>query len=156
MPVSKPRPPAMSVPKKGLTAREILEKTPPRTKQAARYVVIDRVEPKVLKGNFAALKAKTHSTADPDGNPKSGRPDQYTTAVYATEPDARLHLSRVKIICSCPAHVMWGGEYALWKRGAADLKYGNGQPPVVRNPKNIPWACKHSVRLLAQIVSKKV
>lgn len=139
----------------GMTAAEILSKTTSRTKQAARYVNVLSAEPKVLRGGFNALKCKTNSTHDPDGNPK---PEQkkHTTVVYATEEGVRLHKALLKVSCTCEAHVFGGGEYALWKRGAADIKYGNGEAPTIRNPKNVPWACKHLVRVLAGIIRRKV
>lgn len=140
----------------GLTAKTILAKTTARTKGAARYVVLDLVEPKLLRGGFAALRCRVHSTADPDGVPKKEKPKKYAATVISQEPDKRLHLARLKVSCSCEAHVFYGGEYALWKAGAADLKYGNGEPPVVRNPQLIPWACKHMTKILAQILAKKV
>lgn len=139
----------------GLTAREILAKTTPRTKGGAAYVVVEKAEPKVLRGGFPALKCRTYSTHDLDGNPNP-KMKKYTTVIYSTEPDVRLHASRLKVSCSCEAHVFWGGEYALWKAGAADIKFGNGEAPVVRNPKLVPWACKHIARALALIIRKKV
>lgn len=139
----------------GLLATEILSKTPPRTIGGARFVVIESAEPKMLKGGLAALKCRTYSTHDLDGKPKK-KQDKYQTVVYATEPGVRLHASKLKVACSCPDHVFWGGEYALWKKGAADLKYGNGDPPSDRNPRLTPWACKHTARVLRQIINKKV
>lgn len=139
----------------GMAARDILAKTLPRTLGGARYVVIDQAEPKVLRGGFAALKCRTFTTHDLDGKPKSER-KKYATVVYATEPDTRLYASRLKVSCSCDAHVYWGGEYALWRKGAADIKYGNGDPPDVRNPRLVPWACKHIAAVLGHVIRKKV
>jgi hypothetical protein len=149
---TKPRAPIPN----GLTAREILADTTPRTQNASRWVVISQAEPKVLKGGYPALKMRTYSTHDVDGNVKAAKPQTYQTTVYATEQAKRLHVAKLKVACSCDAHVFWGGEYALAKRGAADIKYGNGDAPVVRNPNNIPWACKHIAKALRQIVSKKI
>jgi len=140
----------------GLTAREILDKTTARVQSAARYAVIEAAEPRLLRGGFAALKTVTYSTADADGVPKTAPGKRYKTTVYATESGVRLHRARLKVACSCDAHVYWGGEYALWRKGAADLHYGNGEPPRVRNPKLIPWACKHIARVLRQILNKRV
>lgn len=139
----------------GLTAREILAKTPSRTRVASRYVTIETAEPKVLRGGFAALRCKARSTHDPDGKPKA-KSKVHTLVLYATEPNVRLHQAKLKVTCSCEAHVFWGGEYALWRHGAADLKYGNGDPPTDRNPKLIPWACKHLTRALELTIRKKV
>ena len=52
---------------------------------------------------------------------------------------------KVKVSCSCPDFVFAGWEYSLWKKGSADLVYGNGEPPVDKNPRMIPGTCKHVV-----------
>lgn len=49
---------------------------------------------------------------------------------------------KVKVSCSCPDFCFMA-EYALWKKGSADLVYSNGEPPVDKNPRMIPMACKH-------------
>lgn len=140
----------------GLTAAAILVQTQPNIKLNARYVVIVKAEPKVLKGGFAALRCVTYSSHDSKGDPKTSKPKRYRTSIVSTQPNARLHLATLKVSCECPAHVFWGGEYALWRKGAAELVYGNGDPPVVRNPKLVPWACKHLTKVLSQIIAKKV
>lgn len=46
---------------------------------------------------------------------------------------------------------MYYSEYALWTWGAANIRYSNGQPAVVRNPGNHPVLCKHLVQVLETI-----
>jgi hypothetical protein len=61
----------------------------------------------------------------------------------------------VKVSCSC-ADFMYRFEYALWKAGAADLKYSNGEPPTTTNPPQIAAICKHTVKLYSTLVAKKL
>lgn len=45
-------------------------------------------------------------------------------------------------------------EYALAKQGASQIRYSNGQPPVVRNPQEKPILCKHLTRLAQEVIAK--
>lgn len=46
--------------------------------------------------------------------------------------------------CTCPFHKYYV-EYALTQPGNSEIKYCNGNPPVIRNPSEIPYVCKHVV-----------
>ena len=46
--------------------------------------------------------------------------------------------------CDCP-YFMYYLEVALTKYGCSSIKSSNGKPPVVRNPQNLPYLCKHLV-----------
>lgn len=52
-----------------------------------------------------------------------------------------LPKTKVRLSCSCPDFVYAGWEYALWKKGSAELIYGNGEPPVEKNPRLRPGCC---------------
>lgn len=87
------------------------------------------------------MKCITVSTHTVDGV-KKAKPNRITTAVYGIGGEYdNLSTSRIKCSCACEAYTFWGGEYALWLRGASDILYGNGDPPIVRNPRYRPWAC---------------
>jgi len=47
--------------------------------------------------------------------------------------------------CSCP-FFLFNCEYALAKHGSSEIKYSNGKPPHITNPKQIPMVCKHLVQ----------
>jgi len=60
----------------------------------------------------------------------------------------------VKVSCSCP-DFMYRWEYALWEAGAADIIYGNGQPPVDTNAARVAGVCKHLIFLLTTVKKRK-
>lgn len=62
---------------------------------------------------------------------------------------------RVKVSCSCPDH-MYRFEWALWKKGAADLVYSNGEAPDITNPGYLGGCCKHVVALWFFLETKKL
>ena len=56
------------------------------------------------------------------------------------------------VSCTCPRWMyMW--EYAMAKRGAAQIIYGNGEPPSETNPSLSPGICKHVFKALLYIKS---
>ena len=60
----------------------------------------------------------------------------------------------VKLACSCPDFVFAGWEFALHQNGAADIIYGNGEPPLEKNPEMRPGCCKHLLALRAIVKQK--
>lgn len=57
-----------------------------------------------------------------------------------------LNDKHVKVSCSCGDFwARW--EYALWRKGAADITYSNGEPPDKSNPMYRPASCKHLIKL---------
>jgi hypothetical protein len=48
--------------------------------------------------------------------------------------------------CSCD-DFMYRWEYALARKGGAEIKYGNGEPPGNSNPKLVAGVCKHVIAL---------
>lgn len=44
--------------------------------------------------------------------------------------------------CSCP-FFLFHCEYALARVGSSEIKYSNGKPPYIKNPKYVPYLCKH-------------
>ena len=66
--------------------------------------------------------------------------------------------------CSCP-FFLFNCEYALVKHGSSDFlkhnsktgdvpKFSNGKPPVVTNPKLVPYLCKHLYRAAPEAVKR--
>lgn len=62
---------------------------------------------------------------------------------------------RVKVSCSC-SDFMFRWEYALTAKGGADIVYGNGDPPVDKNPSMKPGCCKHLVALIFLAQERKL
>jgi hypothetical protein len=52
----------------------------------------------------------------------------------------------VKVSCSCP-DFMFRHEFILNQYGAADIVYGNGEPPLMTRQDDRPSVCKHLVAL---------
>lgn len=49
------------------------------------------------------------------------------------------------VSCNCP-FFLYHCEVALAKRGSSSILYSNGKLPVEKNPRLIPYLCKHLVR----------
>jgi len=56
----------------------------------------------------------------------------------------------IKCSCSCP-DFMYRWEWANNQVGAADIIFGNGDPPDIQNPGHVPGMCKHLLRLRTEI-----
>ena len=61
----------------------------------------------------------------------------------------------VKISCSCD-DFKFRMEWALWRKGASDIMFSNGDPPDVTNPAQIGGACKHLVAMWDLLKEKKL
>ncbi len=71
--------------------------------------------------------------------------NKYTSSVKFL--DKKLNC---KVSCSCP-DFLYRHEWALAQVGAADIIYGNGEPPDETNPGHKIGLCKHLVALRAII-----
>jgi hypothetical protein len=60
----------------------------------------------------------------------------------------------VKVSCSC-RDFLYRHEFILAQYGAADIIYGNGEPPLVTRQDNKPSMCKHLVGLRLLIKSQE-
>jgi hypothetical protein len=99
---------------------------------------------KIKKVPMAA--AQTYSVEEVEGRPKWFK---YVTTIEFHPKKA------VKLSCSC-SDFKYRAEYALHKYGAADLRYSNGEPPLVRNPGAKPMCCKHLIALYSKLVEKNL
>lgn len=130
-----------------LTIKQILKATPKPIHNVASYVRASNVK---LSKKIPRLTATTMSTHDNNGEPKRS-PQRYETIVTGLMGTGTLLTSKyVKVSCTCD--FFWAhSEVALHKQGAADIHFSNGKDPVVRNPKMIPYVCKHLVKVLKLI-----
>jgi hypothetical protein len=78
---------------------------------------------------------------------KKGDPNSHTYACSVTQMDTK---SNVVVSCSCP-DFMYSYEVVLHNKGAADIKFSNGEQPV--NPKK-PGCCKHLVMTFKTLFEK--
>ena len=139
--------------KKGLTIDQLLRKARPQQVEYSLHVVIKNVKKVWHKRSLnPVIVCETYSKKT--GKDAKGY-DRYVTYVEAlpTKLGDRFSETRVKVGCSCPFFTFYS-EYALAKHGAADIQFSNGEPPVDRNPKERPFACKHVIKLLYKIDEK--
>lgn len=138
---------------KGMSLQRILDKTPED--------VLSRLKPVVLSGikrnsKTGTIKAKT-VTREVDSKGHVER-RAYSILVQLADPEdsGPLYKSEaVKVSCGCP-YFMYHCEVALWAKGAADIIHSNGEHPGVKNPRMIPYPCKHLVKVLREIKKKKL
>jgi hypothetical protein len=122
--------------------------------QILRSTTADRIE----KSQFIKLTAVKSGTSKKSGNRKL---IAQSVSVDKAAPDRTKYTStmeflpgkRLKLSCSC-SDFMFRWEFALFTRGAADIIYGNGDPPADKNPNLKPGCCKHLVAVLSKAQEK--
>ena len=76
--------------------------------------------------------------------------------IWIRDLDGKDILTSKKIWVSCDCdrfQYVW--EYALTKRNASTIRFSNGEPPVVKNPRLHPAGCKHVYRVLSDLARYK-
>jgi len=81
--------------------------------------------------------------------------DKYKCSIIGLENDGPLSLQRCMVSCSCDRQKFMF-EYALSKKGAAKIKFSNGEAPNVTNPNMICGMCKHLISLSKYIIKRKM
>lgn len=115
----------------GLSERRILQETDP-----ARF---DRSE----KARITEYK---EGISKRDNAPKVGA--RIRTEAYIRYSCTITFMPNDKLIvsCTCPDFLNVH-EYALWINGGAYMRFGNGEPPVQKNPAMSASMCKHLLAL---------
>lgn len=138
-----------------LTIVQIMRATPRKIDlNSADVRVINMQKGKRRNGN-PVVRANTYTTHNSDGSLRHGS-NKYDTWVeglswYKSGKPRKISEGYVKVSCSCDYFWAYGCEVELHKRGAADIKFSNGKDPIVRNPAQRPWCCKHLVALFERI-----
>ena len=128
-----------------------------------------RVTPRVVQDNSAAVRIlKTETGRTKDGlkrlvcqvktrpsNPAEVK-QRYHLIVQATKPGKKLSEDSVRVYCECKFFTYYGCADVLYKRGACWQKYATGIMPDIRNPRYIPFVCKHLFRVFELIERKKM
>lgn len=142
----------------GLTIADIMAKCPERVKYGARVAVIRGASSKVLKDKRQRLTCKVATTHTLDDRRKPPPPMvTHLVTVETLEPGKYIGArdARVKVSCNCPDY--WSTwEVALHKKGSADIRYSNGDPPDTKNPRMIPGCCKHLFAVFLGIRGKRI
>jgi hypothetical protein len=130
---------------------QIVAKTDRMRKLNATLVKVVGYKAGRNRAGLAVAVAKTYTPKEYNSHlkvVKSRDQNKYVSSV--TFIDSKLN---VKVSCSCP-DFMFRHEFSLHHYGAADIIYGNGEPPVITNPGMRPSCCKHILALRALIKAK--
>lgn len=120
-----------------MTMKQILRRTTrDRIEKAQTTVKVTKLKLGVSKRTKKAMAiARVFSL---DRVKKGIKRNKYVTSITF------LPKKNVKVSCSC-SDFMYRWEWSLNRKGAADIIYGNGDPPDDKNPTMIPGTCKHVV-----------
>jgi hypothetical protein len=135
-----------------LTLKQILASVPRDRLLLSREVVINKFKRGFIKASGQPMVAcSSHSPHHPKTGERVSNPPKYVTVITGLE-GAGKAVSRqyVEVSCSCEDFCfVW--EYALNRKGAAQIKFCNGEPPGAKNPRNIAGACKHVAALASHV-----
>ena len=132
----------------GLTARQIVANAPLVVKRRAVGVRITKVKTNASERGVE-YTCSAITVQEPDGTRAVGK-EPHVVTVTLTAPRNRY----VIVDCDCGYHSMWGSEYNLNQRNAADIVRSDGSAPDVRDPTRTKIACKHAVAFLAKLVQR--
>lgn len=130
-----------------LTISKILAKSPENWLNNASSCVVSNYKKIVDSedGNPVVL-AIIYSTLDSKGNPKTNPVKHKCYIKGLNGKNKKIVESKVEVSCDCEAFLYWS-EVALYKKDASPIFFSNGADAVVRNPKHVPFMCKHTITL---------
>lgn len=134
---------------KGLSVKGILRRCPPYYKNTARdSVVIKKYNP------LARTKGKHYAATAVCLSDTKGSTPHKCSVIGLDKSESKLsRQKRVSLSCDC-SDWCFTWEYSMSTWGAASIKYCNGEPAVMKNPSNVPGACKHLCAVLALIIER--
>jgi hypothetical protein len=139
-----------------LTIRQLLGYTPRSVKQNASYCRTVEEKKVARRGNpvYLGRILSTHKAGGVKKIPPPP-PEQHRVVIEGLMGEGTKVSDRyVKVSCDCG--FFWSHcEVALNKKGAADIKFSNGKPPVEKNPAMIPLVCKHLVHALTRVFNRR-
>lgn len=142
-----------------LTMKQIARRTPKSIFNNATDVRLGKIEMGTRRNGNPVIRAETWTLEDKMGNPRVPK-KKYRTWVECLSKDKKtgkhqkISQGFVKVSCSCDYFWAYGCEVVLHKHGAADIRYSNGKDPVVRNPQEHEWCCKHLL-VLFDLISQR-
>ncbi|SBV38184.1 hypothetical protein BN7874_015 [Phage NCTB] len=148
------QPPETELTRKGLTLRKLLRTTPKWRKETGKYeITLKKFKKQKTKTGLTALTAVANHK-DPF-MPNKTIKDREVYIIGLEDQNKPVNKQRrVMVSCNCEDWVYHGGEYAAALHGAARIIYGNGEPPVLTNPGNVPFLCKHLVGFAHYCIDK--
>ena len=142
-------------PRKGMTIAELLQHAnEDRIGNAKRdQVTITAFR---IGGKPAGTKIFSRTlTYDTSVRPTQIRPHKHWVTKVPDDAGLKFNRARVLVHCDCP-DFLFTFEYALTHHGASSIKFSNGDPPIVKNPRLHPGVCKHIWVLCKYIQRAKV
>jgi len=131
-----------------MTLLQLYRSSPANRREHSDDVVIKAVKARKNTEGFPMVIAKVQSALTPKGQIKA--PAKRTTYVTAIEFYAK---KQVIVDCSCD-DFLYTFEYANNMKGCSRIENSNGQPPMSRNPAQIPGMCKHLIGLYRYLKAK--
>jgi hypothetical protein len=137
--------------KKGLSLKKMLHES----------LIIDLNNSKdvhVLTTKFAvSAKGRKAVIGTCQSAPKKNgeKSEKYKCSIIGLEDEGPLSAQKCQVSCPCQRFTFYF-EYALAKKGAAKIKYSNGEPPHVTNPALATGICKHLIALAKELTKKKL
>jgi hypothetical protein len=117
-------------------------------KQLARAVP-EFVTRAAVNGNVEVIRQQRRKTTKGlaywfmTSTSEKGLSRTHTQIVREKDKSQRLVDSKqVSVECDCGMFKYYC-DYALYKKGASDLKHSIDEPPTEKNPRMEPWSCKH-------------
>ena len=80
--------------------------------------------------------------------------EKYKCSIIGLEGEMPLSEQRCMFSCNC-SRFMYVWEYALMRKGAAKIIFGNGEPPHQTNPHMLASGCKHLIALCRYLIKQK-
>lgn len=116
----------------------------------AKNVGILNIKVAESKKGRRAIIATCQSTPDRQGQVK----DKHKCSIIGLEDNGPLSAQNCMVSCTCDRFKFYF-EYALTKKGAAKIKYCNGDPPHTTNPNLITGMCKHLIAVSRHLIKRK-
>lgn len=116
-----------------------------RISKAKKIIDKDTGQPVVLSVIYA--------THDANGNPVREKREHRCYIMGLEGPSKPINESKAKLSCDCE-WFMYVCEYALSRKGNADIIFSNGKPARVTNPNNRPQLCKHLFHLAETLIQR--
>lgn len=137
-----------------LKLRDVYARTPDRYKD--RAIAHARMHSLKLRTNKAdrrrVVLSIIYTTHDSNGNRKPS-PDRHYQVIQQLDKGRTMWNSKCKVSCSC-MDFLFTDEVSLFKRANADIRFSNGELPVIKNPRMVPQVCKHLIHAIHLIQRK--
>lgn len=130
----------------GLSLREMLKETTPRTRELMRKGDVRVVSMrKGRTGKTILTQTVTHH--------QNKIPTRYKQGIQNEDPIAQnfSRSRRIKVYCTCP-RFKFAHDWTLHQEEASDLKFSTDEPSLITNPQQLHGVCKHLLKVLKTVI----